>query len=353
MKICLIGDMRSIHFRRWINWLIKREHRVYVITDYPREMKDVKIYGIKRKNGGIFNIISDMLETKKIVRKIKPDILHAHYIAGYGTFAAFTNYHPFIVSAWGSDILIAPKRSIFQKMAVKYAIKRADVVHIENEIEHNIIKKLGGKGKRMIVAPFGVDVNKFTPEKRNKKDGHVVISTRNLEKIYDIQTLIRAIPEVIKKIPDTKFVVAGSGKLKNELITLAKKLNVEKHVNFLGQISHDELSKYLANSEVYVSTSLSDTISVSLLEAMASGVVPVVTDIEGNRILIKDGYNGFLFPPSNEKLLAEKIIILLQNINLRKKIGEINRKIVIERYDWDKNMKKIEKLYEELGRREN
>jgi glycosyltransferase involved in cell wall biosynthesis len=133
------------------------------------------------------------------------------------------------------------------------------------------------------------------------------------------------------------------------LKTMAKSLGVIDSIKFVGSIPHDELPYYLTSSDVYVSTSLSDGgIALSTLEAMACEVAPVVTDVGNNKKWIKDGKNGFIIGVKDSKTLAEKIIYLLRNEDVRIKFGNINRKIVEEKQNYVKEMEKMEKLYKDI-----
>jgi len=152
----------------------------------------------------------------------------------------------------------------------------------------------------------------------------------------------------VREYPNVRFLVGGAGEQEGFLKELAGSLNIKGIVRFIGAIPHEDLPKYLATSDIYVSTSLSDMLSVSLLEAMSCNLPAIVTDIKGNREIIKDGENGFLFPKSDPEKLAERIIYLLKNEEIRKKFGEKNRKLVIEKYDWNKGAREIEKIYERL-----
>jgi len=348
MKICYIADAQSIHTQRWVKWFAERGHEVHLITDKPAEIDNVKIYPVKGR-GKKINFLIRAWETRKLVKKIKPDILHVHYAFGYGTFGAFANYHPFIVTAWGSDVLIEPKESFLKRHVVKYVLKKADVVH---SVGKNLTKELVtlvADQKKIITVPMGINIDIFNPsvEPLFKKE-NIVISTRNLEPIYNVELLIKAIPLVVNEIPDVEFIIAGEGGQRAYLENMAKKLSVSEHVRFVGHIPNKELPKWLTSSKVYVSTSLSDSLGISNLEAMACGVFPVATNLPAIREWIKDDENGFLVPVDKPKILAQKIVKALQGNILRRKAAEINQKIIKERVDWNKNFKKLEELYKKL-----
>jgi glycosyltransferase involved in cell wall biosynthesis len=122
-------------------------------------------------------------------------------------------------------------------------------------------------------------------------------------------------------------------------------LNLGTSVQFLGGIPHKEMPNLLAKSDIFVSTSPNDGTSVSLLEALASGTFPVVTDIPANREWIVDGDNGFLVPKENENLLAKKIVEAIRDRKLLREAFDKNRIIIKQRAFWEENVRKITQLY--------
>ena len=108
-------------------------------------------------------------------------------------------------------------------------------------------------------------------------------------------------------------------------------------------IPHDELPRYLTSANIFVSTALSDAgLAASTVEAMDCGLPVVITDSGDNRKWVEDGVNGFIIPLKDPKTLAEKIIYLLKNPDVGKEFGMRNRKIIEERNDYYKEMKKME-----------
>jgi glycosyltransferase involved in cell wall biosynthesis len=268
-----------------------------------------------------------------------------------------TGFKPFVVTAWGSDIFIDPKKSMAKKYFVKYVLKKADLITTDSL---SAIRTIGGFGvdeEKVKLVVHGVDLGLFHPienneefkkEMRIRQNYQVVISTRNLEPAYDVGTLIKAIPYVIDECPNTYFLIVGDGILRRQLEELACKLGVAKNVRFVGSVSNREMPKFLGVSDIFVSSSLSDTRSVSLLEAMANGLPVVVTDLDGNKECVKEGVNGFLFSKGDFKALAEKIIYLLGDEDTRRRFGAISRRYVEKEGSYEKEMKKMEKLYKEL-----
>jgi len=298
---------------------------------------------------------------KMLIRNLKPDVLHAHYVTNYGFFGALCNYEPFVVTALGSDILSVTTESplirVIKKLITTYVARKANAVTVDSKSLMKEIVKLGAPVEKVRVISHGVSLKQFNPNKKtdlfkktvNIPDGfEIIVSTRNLEKIYDVETLVKAIPNVIINKANAHFLIIGEGTQKSYLQKLAENLNVREHVTFLGKIPNTKVGNILANSNIYVSTSLSDSTSVSLLEAMASQLPVVVTDIEGNREWVKNSKNGFVIPKSNPELLAEKIMLLLNDKSTAERFGVRNREIVEEKANYDKEMARVEDIYSQI-----
>jgi glycosyltransferase involved in cell wall biosynthesis len=244
--------------------------------------------------------------------------------------------------------------SILRKVLAKQAAMKAHKIIVDANCMKQIWTSMGVPQNKVEVIPFGVDTNLFNPDwngnpirkKLNiRKRDIAVISTRPFFKHYDVKCLIKAIPVVIKKHKNVKFIIKGRGPLERHIRTLAKKLHIAQYVRFTDPVQYHEMPYYFSAADIYVSTSYIDSTSVSLLEAMACELPPITTDIPGNREWIKNEVNGLLYPPKDYKTLAEKITQLIENQNLRKKFGYRCREIVKKRAAWDECVAKLESIY--------
>lgn len=356
MRICYLAGGRSVHVQKWVRFFAERGYDVYLATFNETS----QIEGVKVRKLRYFSKLAypfRILTVRKAIKEINPDILHAHYVSHYGVYGALSGFKPFVVTVWGSDIFIDPKKSMAKKYFVKYALKKADLITTDSLSSMKTIVDFGVDEEKVKLIVHGVDLGVFHPIENNeefkkelciRQNYQVVISTRNLERVYDIGTLIKAIPYVIDECPNTYFLIVGDGTLRHHLEELACKLGVAENVRFVGSVSNREMPKFLGSSDIYVSASLSDTRSVSLLEAMACGLPVVVTDLEGNKECVKEEVNGFLFSKGDFKALGEKIIYLLGDEDTRRRFGVINRRYVEKEGSYEKEMKKMEKLYKEL-----
>jgi len=341
---------------KWVRYFADRGHDVHLVTFNARDqIERVQVHKVRYFSKVAYPL--RILGVRKAVKATSPDLLHAHYVSHYGMYAASTGFKPFVVTAWGSDVLVEPRKSMIKKYVVKYVLKKADLITCDAEHMKERMSRLGVVREKIHLINFGVDTQKFSPKEKSEDiraklgiyDSPTVISLRNLDPLYDVESLIRSIPLVLKEIPKSKFVIAGKGSEETMLKELAMSLGVSGNTKFVGFIPNEELPHYLTSVDVYVSTSLSDAgLSASTAEAMACGLPVVVTDAADNRKWVEDGVNGFLVRIKDPKSLAERIVYLLKNENIRNRFGKINRKIIQERNDYYKVMEKMESIYEEL-----
>jgi glycosyltransferase involved in cell wall biosynthesis len=364
MKICYIGDAQNIHLQKWARFFAKNENEIFILSPKLHKFKEknIKVYLLKNKNKIVLlKSLFSVFETRKLIKKIKPDIVHGHFVSVYGFPTVFSGDHPKIISCWGTDILIHPDKSLLTRLYVLISFKKADIIHSPSKDCTEKIKSFGIEQKKNIEFPEGTNLKLFNPEKTKEfpeeikewKNNFIVLSTRAFEPVYNIEQIINAIPLVIKKNNKFRFVFIGQGYLKNKMIELSKKLGIEKYIKFLGKIPNKKMPLFYHNAKIYLSASLSDSTSVALNEAMACGCFPILSDIEANRPWIKNGKTGFLFPLDNPKILAEKIISAYKNQKLIKNAKNINWNLIKKEADFDKNHKMMEKIYYDLIARYN
>jgi glycosyltransferase involved in cell wall biosynthesis len=357
MKICYIGNIGT-HVKKFATSMRDEGHDVSLITFYSAEWNGIKIYNL----GGRTSYLSKWLipitafRINKLVKKIKPDILHAHYVFPYGLYGSLSGFHPLIISGWGSDILINIKKSRIIKYLTKFALSHADLIHsVSEQITKGVIS-LGINEEKIFTVPIGVELDKFNPQvdgseirrKLKWENNPIVISVRHLEPLYNVELLIKTIPKVVKEDNKVRFIIAGEGSQERYLKNLAKELGVDRYIKFTGFVDHEKLPEYLACADVYVSTSRSDSLGVSNLEAMACGTFPILTDIPIARYWIKHGENGFLTPVDKPNKLAKFIVKALNDQNLKEEAVTKNYRIVKEKASLRLTTIKFENIYSEL-----
>jgi len=344
MRILFLSDAKSYHTQRWVNYFVDCGHHCFLITlDGGFETKAEEFLVPAKTLPNFLKYPLSFRRIKKIVRKIGPDLINAHFVPNYGLIGALLKFRPLVISTWGSDILVSPKKSWLHKKRAEYILRKADLVTTDAQVTAQAVNQLGVAKAKVLVSPMGVEKCLLGCQKKKEKPYLLILSNRRLEPLYDVATLLKAIPLVIKQAQkEVKFVILGEGSQKEKLILLAKELKVESYLEFKGVVPKELLLKYYQESDIYVSTSLSDSTSVSLLEAMNFALIPIVTDIPGNREWIEDHKDGFLFPSSNHMALAEKIIYVINEFVQWGKFREKNQAIIKSRAVWEDNMNVVE-----------
>jgi glycosyltransferase involved in cell wall biosynthesis len=369
LRLCYIADVTSIHAQRWANYFAERGHEVHFVSrrytqGYEGLSAGVQIHSLARlvplpqasRVAAHISALPWVMQVRSLVKKTKADIVHADFIGVPGYLGAASGFHPLVLTARGSDIMIVPRQNPVYRWLAKRALKLADRIICVSPALREEILKLGTSPNKIEMTPVGVDTREFSAAQRNDSllrmlgigDSPVVMSTRGLKPIYDVQTLVRAIPLVLREKPGVKFVIAGAGEQEDHLKELARDLRVASNTKFVGWVPRTEMPKYLSSADIYVSASLSDGTSASLLEAMACELAPVVTDIRANRPWVKEGENGFLFPVRDHAALASKVIYLLKNRETRDDFGRRSRDVVQKNAEEGTEMRKLERVYHEL-----
>jgi len=214
-------------------------------------------------------------------------------------------------------------------------------------MNNNLVKK-----SNIAKVCNGVDCSEFNGEidvKTKKRSLNipnsckVVGSIGRLWKQKAPKNFIKAMPIVLEKCPDTMFLLVGDGPLKDELIELVKKLNIQEKVLFMGW--RKDINEILKVFDIFVQTSLWEGLSLSIMEAMAAGKPVVASNIKGNNELIEHGKNGFLVNPDNEMDVANRIIDVLNKKSIAKNFGLVGKERVEKFYNIKTNVEKIENIY--------
>jgi glycosyltransferase involved in cell wall biosynthesis len=351
MRICLFADGESIHTQRWCQHFFDRGHDVHLITFKNVEISNIKVHYISgidiNVSGGNWKVILKTQQVKKIIKKIQPQVLHSLYATSYGFVGALSGFHPYIVTPLGTDILISPNQSVFYRTILRYVFKKADLITSMAPHLKEAILKFGAKKEKIRDILFGINTSIFNKEKRAVSEKEFVIcSTRNFEPVYNIPHFLKAIALLKDQIPNLKVKIIGYGTLKDDLIKLAKDLQIDNIVSFYGKVPQSKVVEVLNQSHVFVTVSLSDGNSMSLIEAMACGAYPVATDILANKQWITEGINGSFVKVNDVEGLAKCLVNIYKNYD-----SIINRaqmesdKIIAEKGTWNANMSKMEEIY--------
>ncbi|WP_424355699.1 glycosyltransferase family 4 protein [Methanobacterium sp. MBAC-LM] len=330
--------------------LANNGHSIHIITSsYSNSSNENKfvVHSVNMMGTKIIGPFFDQRKILPVIKEIDPEIIHAQGISTSG-ISAFTAYLikkslkiPYVVYGRGSDIY--PFKA--EKILVKAILNNADSVIALTEHMKKEIQKISDK--EVLVVPNGIDMNRFNDSSLTYTEllkGKTIIFIGNLRPEKGLSYLIEAMMYVTKKDMNTQLLIVGEGPQRENLEKLVNKLNINNRVTFSGKVTTDKVPVYLKNSDIFVLPSLQEGFPNVLLEAMASGLPVVATEVCGINEIIEDGKNGFLVKPQNSKEIAEKILLLLNNHNLRKWISKQNIKKA-SKYSWQRTVKMLEDAY--------
>lgn len=364
MKVLFLSAIENTHTIRWVNALVHKGLEVTLVgmknsnNEKNKSLIDIKVKIIYLPIKGKLGYYLNRFFINKIVEKENPDIINVHYASGYGTLGRFIKFENKLLNVWGSDVYDFPNQSKIKKQILiknlnSYKAIASTSYCMAKETEQYLLKN-----QKIYITPFGVDIEKFKNLNLEKKEDKITIGiVKTLEFKYGVEYLIRAIKE-LEKILDkenfekVKVKIYGKGYLKETLENLAKELKIEEKIKFEGFILNSEVPKAINEIDIFVVPSIldSESFGVAAVEAMACEVPVIVSDADGLKEVVIDNKTGFIVPKKDYKAIAEKIKILINDRELRKRLGKIGRERVIELYNWSSNVENMIDIYKKLNK---
>lgn len=337
---------------------------LFGLTDFPPDLfsgfKNIKVDSLNLKLSDSevehsklskFRYLRVIPRIKKIIKTWRPDLIHAHYASSYGLIGVLLNFHPLITSVWGTDILEFPKLSFLSKSLLKFVLLRSD--KLLSTSAYMAAEAAAYTNKKFVITPFGIDTELFQKTKVNSlfNNNSVVIGTvKNLEKVYGIDTLLKSFHLLKEKNKSLslKLLIVGSGTYEKELRKLAADLKIESDTIFTGMISNDKVYEYYSMMDVAVFLSNRESFGVSVLEAQSCNIPVVASNIGGFSEIIVNNETGVLVPPNDSESAAAAIEKIIFNSNFSEKITGKARKIVIDRFNFNKSVKQMINIYNNI-----
>ena len=347
----------STHDIRFLTSLAKTDMDVYYLrleidnSNLDEKSLPEKIHFLPTLNHRKFrfkNIIGNVNELRRIIHQIHPDVIHAGPIQTCGFLTALSGFTPLITMSWGSDILVDSEKNFFWKWITKFTLKRTSIFIGDCNVVKDKAKRLGFSEKRIVLFPWGIDLNHYQPGRnlqlRNQlgwNDKFILLSLRSWEKIYGVDLVAQAFVEASKYDPDLRLILLGNGSQEAEIKMIFEEAGMLDRVHWGGVIGQQELPDYYHASDLYISASFSDGSSVSLMEALASGLFVLVSDIPGNKEWIDQGRNGWLFKTGSVENLTKSISEILKNKAHLSQVGIEARRSAEKKANWEVNFQKL------------
>lgn len=351
MRILYFSKDYSPHDHRFLSALAESSHEVFYLRleRGSRQSEDRPIpKGIEviPWSGGLHPVrLSDgprlLLELRQIIKRIQPDVLHAGPIQSCALLAALSRFHPLLVMSWGFDLMKDADRGWQWRWATKYALEHADWFTSDCEVTRQKALAFGVPLEQTTVFPWGVDLEQFSPQPRQAYPGgsneFTLLCNRSWEPNYGVDILAQAFVKVARQRADVRLLLLGGGSQVDLLHDIFATGDISDRVILGGQVLNTDLPGYYRKADVFISPSHVDGSSVSLLEALASGLPCLVSDIPANKEWVNDDQNGWLFPDGDVDGLSERILQAMDQREKLKEMGIVSRRVAESRADWKKN----------------
>ena len=368
MKLLFLMPLASPWARNFVSQIDQLGHDVYVID--PSSRKSSKMYFnvndlYQKENIAVFieslvgvtkihsslgyywSMFKAIFVIKKITKSFKPDARVVLYGGIWGLIACLSAVKPLILYVVGSDILYG---GIIKKNITKLVLNASDQIFSNGMYLRDQAQKLAPKANIKNLY-FGIDTRHFSLVKHEKETPIIIVCTRGFKTIYNNKYLIDGLNVLSnEQKTEIKVIFTSKGPLLEEIKEYSTKtLNatLRNKIEFLGGVSDKILKKVLQSGHIYISLSLSDGSSISLMEAMSCGLFPVLSDIPANRTWITE-QNGLLVPLNNPMALANCINLAISNKALRERARIINRRLIVNKADSKKNTQNFIKIVDDV-----
>ena len=367
MRLCLIANPNLIHTHRWVDYFVNCDYDVHLIGEKllkDRAPDNVTFYDLAtRTNIRKVRYLAWAKEVRHLIRTLHPDVLHAHQITSAGWLGAVAGYHPFMVTSWGSDLLINARRSRSQRLLARWVLRRADFVTC---VSHNLAdaaRVLGADPARLQVTPWGVDTKIYHSADADERTtlrarlglgpGPIILSIRAMRSIYNPLILAEAMPQILDVIPAAQFVVRtynNDAALFERFQQIVQQNDVDQTIHYVGDLpSETDVADLYRIADVAVSIPASDGTPSSVYEALACGAVPVLSDLPSLHEWIMPEQEALFVAAGDSEQLSAAILRLLTDVPLHTKLRDKGMKLVHDQLDRSVRMAHCREIYEMLA----
>ena len=377
MRIIYFSKNYTPHDYRFLSSLSKTEHEIFYLKleanqrqteDRPVPESIQQILWAGGQHEFRWRDIPRLtFDLRRLTKEIKPDLIHAGPIQNCAFLSVLSGFRPILAMSWGYDLVMDADKSAWMSWVTRYTLKRSAFFVSDANVSRDKAVAFGMDPERTVIFPWGVDIEQFLPKKEergkktkaaNRKSKIVnpksitLFCSRTWESIYGVDVLAKAFVKVASVNPDVNLILLGGGSQGAKIRQILMNGGVMERVHFGGHVAQAELPRWYHMADLYISPSHVDGSSVTLMEALASGLPCLVSDIPGNKEWIEEDVNGWLFSDGDANDLAEKILNAIKNRKSFKKIREAARKTAEEKADWNKNFGKLLETYHVIARSE-
>lgn len=360
MKVLILAEANSSHTQKWVLGLRDRGLDIVLFSlgsiEGATELVylGIEVHSINYEGGkGIVSKIMGYTKAlavcRRLVKSVRPDILHAHVVSSYGLLGAFMGFEKFAISVWGSDVYVFPKKSKFSERVVRFALRKAQKVFSSSLDMARETRFYCEKG--IDVIPFGVGSAFFEAAQSEPYEILKFATAKSLTPVYNIPIAIEAFIASVEMMPNHKMElhIAGNGSEFQKCVQLAGDM-LDKQIFFRGHISHSDMPAFFSDKHVLLNIPDSESFGVSVLEASAAGMAIIATDRGGLPEVVQDGVTGVLIASPGKEILRDAMIDLINNREKIASMGRAGTQFVRSKYLWENSIDVQIRKYDEMMR---
>jgi glycosyltransferase involved in cell wall biosynthesis len=366
LSIAFLGDTDSIHLHRWAGWFAARGHRVTLLVPEGREIPFHLDAGIAVERyplaGGRplrgLALISSSRSVRRAIARVRPDVLHVHYLTIHGARAWLSGFHPYVVTVWGNDVLITTETSRKARILAGLSLRSADLVTgISNHVLDAAVR-LGARPDRCRRVHFGVDVERFAPAPGSDAlraslglgSRRIVFSPRIIAPLYRHDVVIDAVAQLPDDVALVMVRYLAEAPEMEALERRIEERGLAGRSIILPSVPYSDMPDYYRLADVVVSVPESDAGPMTLVEALAVGKPTVSSDLPPVREWLADLDPACLVPVGDSAATARAIAaVLARSPQQRDEAARLGRARVLEWADQRRTMAEMEVLYRRLA----
>ncbi len=371
MRICYLARSNYTLFQRRAQSVARRGHEVHVISLQNADILNCTVHFLptnkllQRIKG---HYLSSIHTVHQLLKEIKPDIIDIHGASSYGLLALLPLNSPLVVTLYGTDVYEHAKRFWILRKIAKMALHRSDMVYSSTPSIGSYVRTILGSdiSDRLQVWPWGIsntDILCNAEQRRAevRKDlginmtTRVILHSRALSTIWRIPLIIESAPAIIAEYENTEFWFAfpppthAGQKLLDKLQQRVAELGIEKKVRWLGYHPYEKIISIMHAADIYVCIGEDDLLASSVLEALATGLVPILSNLDAYHEVVQSGSNGYLLSEINPDKLAQLVIHVLKNWDvIQPLVAKKNQSLMANDYDEEISTTRLLNSYQQI-----
>ena len=303
LRYALVGDGQSPHLLKWGRalaplvdlWVCSSRSFSSDWEDFVPENRRFALHAKSNHGGDNTALLLQVPRLARWLRRVDADWINPHYLTSHGTLVLLAHHllrlrGRVVASAWGSDILITPQRNIIYRKLTEWIVHNSTLFTSDSQYMTQTMKNLGAR--KVLTFPFGLEV--MPSVERQPKNPWLFYANRGLEPIYQPLRVLEFFLMIVRNFPEAQLVIANSGSQEKIMRQWVLQQNLQKSIKFVGRLTAIEQKKWYELSQWYISLPQSDSVAVSVLEAMAHGCIPLLSNLPANRELVMSLKNGWI-----------------------------------------------------------